>query len=60
MSPLYDKVFYQAKSVQKNPDGTYVIVTEDAFVRLNDTVAAGSIPTVAELRNKTKEGILFS
>lgn len=59
-NPLYDKVFYQAKSIKKNSDGTYVVVTDDAFVRLNDTVNAPHIPTVAELRNKTREGILFS
>ena len=59
-NPLYDKVFYKAKSIERNPDGTYVIVTEDAFVRLNDKIPAWDIPTVGELRNKTKEGILFS
>lgn len=59
-NPLYDQVFYMAKSIERNPDGTYVIVTEDAFVRLNDKIPAWDIPTVGELRNKTKEGILFS
>ena len=59
-NPLYDKVFYKAKSIKRNNDGTYVIVTEDAFVRLNDKIPAWDIPTVGELRNKTKEGILFS
>ncbi|GAB0174251.1 MAG: hypothetical protein HHAS10_01300 [Candidatus Altimarinota bacterium] len=58
--PLYDKVFYKASSIEQNPDGTYVVITEDSFVRLNDKVDAPKIATVGELRNKSKEGILFS
>lgn len=60
--PLYDKVFYVANAIENwswdQPMSIHI--WSSSFVRLNDKIDVQNIPTVAELRNKSCEGILFS
>ncbi len=60
--PLYDKIFYVADSIQSAQwDMPMTIhIGSQPFVRLNEKVKVNWIPTVADLRDRISDGILFS